>query len=135
MYGGAVPEDDPVLDDLISQAEDRLAEAEAELRRLRLQVGVAESRFESASAELRKLEEVARSLEDRSDDGMAYGSRTDAIVDILRRSRRQMSINELVDELNGAGVVSEYASVASTLQHLVNDGRVQRPARGRYTAR
>lgn len=60
--------------------------------------------------------------------------RTRAIEHVLRHANYPLGIRDILAELQKAGRSDDsYALVAATLQHLVNEGRVQRPARGQYT--
>lgn len=61
-------------------------------------------------------------------------SRTDAILNVLRRASGTMSPTELLGSLHAAGRSDELRSVTATLDYLLKAGSVQRPGRGRYLA-
>ncbi len=60
-------------------------------------------------------------------------SRTDAIVEILRRSERHLRPIEVRDALNSDGWDDELKTVTATLRYLVQNGRVVRTD-SKYTA-
>lgn len=61
--------------------------------------------------------------------------RTDAIVEVLRLTGREMSIREVWDGLKAGGRPEpHYQVIASTLNFLQRNGRINKTARGRYAA-
>lgn len=61
--------------------------------------------------------------------------RTDAIVEVLRLHNRPMSIKEVWDGLKAGGRAEPgYQVVASTLNFLQRNGRINKTGRGRYAA-
>lgn len=61
--------------------------------------------------------------------------RTDAIIEVLGRAGRTMSIQEVWDALKAAGrSEASYQAIASTLSFLERADRVLKPSRGRYAA-
>lgn len=62
-------------------------------------------------------------------------NRTDAIVEVLRSAGRAMAIEAVGEALEAGGCgEQEYQVVASTLNYLHHQGRIEKPSRGWYSA-
>lgn len=117
----------------LTDVEEALANAEAEALRWT-------ARAEGLRAQLDSLRRAVE-LSEKREQGVTtipdlrLLNRTAAIEEVLRINRQAMSIREVIEVLNAGGRVDDhYSVVAATLQQLLNQGRVKRPARGRYTA-
>lgn len=121
------------LADELADVERALAEAEAEALRWT-------ARAEGLRAHLDALRRAVDLSDKRERQGGAMPdlrllNRTAAIEEVLRISKSPLSIHEVIDALTAGGRDGDhYAVVAATLQQLLNQGRVERPLRGRYTA-
>lgn len=104
----------------------RIAELEKELAELDVQLAQALARRNGIKAELESLRSGAASGD------LVGAARTEAIVAVLRSVGDSLSPTEILRRLHEGGRSDELRSVTATLNHLVNRGEVQRPARGEY---
>lgn len=123
----------------------------AELQRLEQEIAAAEVDLiqrKAALAGLRAQREALAAdlvvVDDRaSADSVATAEmpslrmldRTDAIVEVLRVSERTLTIQEVWDGLKAGGRTERnYQVIASTLNFLHRNGRINKASRGRYAA-
>ena len=117
----------------LADVERALVEAEAEGLRWR-------ARAEGLRAQLDALRRAVDLSDKRERQGgtmpdLRLLNRTAAIEEVLRLSKSPLSIHEVIDALAAGGRDGDhYGVVAATLQQLLNQRRVERPLRGRYTA-
>ncbi len=122
------------LENELTAVEEALAKAESEALRWT-------ARAEGLRAQLDALRRAVELSEKRDLQGgdvvpdLRHLNRTAAIEEILQLSRSPMGIHEVIKALQSGGREGDhYAVVAATLQQLLNQGRVERPVRGRYSA-
>jgi hypothetical protein len=118
------------IENEMTQVRQSLDEAEGETLRWA-------ARAEGLRAQLEALQRVEARSESRGRSGAARDlhamSRTAAIEEVLRGSTSSLTIGEVLEELKAGGRDrDQYPVVAATLQQLLNQGRVNRPSRGRY---
>jgi len=108
----------------------RIAELEALIAEDRLAITRATARLVGHEAELAALRGAVA-----SPGALASLSRTDAIIAVLRGAAATLSPTEVVQRLAEGGRAGDTdRDVSATLTYLLNQGRVQRPERGRYLA-
>lgn len=144
-----MPAKDQMLESEIAAAEERRDDARArfdEAKRAfdaaKMALGMAKADLDAATARLAGLLELEESIADpahsdteQASMALSELSRTDAIVEILKAHDGHMSISEVVAALEPHDPGVKYGTVASTLNYLVKEGRVERPTRGRYAVR
>jgi capsule polysaccharide export protein KpsE/RkpR len=121
------------LEEELAEVEHALDEAEAEALRWAARVEGLRAQLDA----LRRAVELSEKREQRATavPDLRLLNRTAAIEEVLRLNKSPLSIHEVIDALTaGRRDGDEYSVVAATLQQLLNQGRVDRPARGRYTA-
>jgi hypothetical protein len=116
----------------------------AELERVSAELLQAKTEYASLGAKIAGLDAhcaaLRRVITGRDEPGpntdVIGKYRTDAIVEILETSGTEMSINDVVAALQGAGRPNEtYDNVAADLAYLVERDRITRVRRGLYAAR
>ena len=121
----------------------QLRRAAAELAHLERQLAKLEARTAGKRTEVARLqaaierEEAGESAAPdgpSSEDGLP-AARTDAIVELLRRSPDTLSPSEITAALAADGRQEQLRSVTATLNHLLRSRVVERPSRGRYRLR
>ena len=108
---------------------DLVAEAEVRVERCRKSVAIAVAQLRAAEAELASLR--TSSATGRIAPGT---SRTEAIIEILKRAASPVQTSAIGAALNDNGLPSTGKDVSSTLHHLLTSGRVIRHGRGLYGA-
>lgn len=121
----------------------QLRRAAAELAHLERQLAKLEARTAGKRTEVARLQAAI----DREEAGTSAApegpattpglpaARTDAIVEVLRRSTDTMSPSEITAALVADGREEQLQSVTATLNHLLRSRVVERPSRGRYRLR
>ena len=115
----------------IETAESELIQRKAHLAGLRAQ-------RDALAAELARIVDEGRPVQPvppAEMPNLKMLDRTDAIVEVLRVTKRAMSIQEVWDGLKAGGRSEPgYQVIASTLNFLNQKGRITKPSRGRYAA-
>jgi hypothetical protein len=119
------------LEGEVAEVERSLAEAEGEAFRWTARAEVLRAQLHALGRAVERSENPVRQGDTTRD--LRLLNRSAAIVEVLRVCGAPMGIYEVMDALRAAGRRGDnYAVVASTLQQLLNQGRVERPLRGRY---
>ena len=107
----------------------RIAELEAEQSKRRVTLARLMAEYHGAEAELDSLR-VGVALTDE----LAALPRTEAIVNVLRSAKSPLTPTEITSRLVHAGRNDDRRSVTATLDYLMKQEQVLRPAKGRYLA-
>lgn len=115
----------PSLRSALKHAQDELSAVESEIARLNHE-------RERLAAEVRGLTLALNRNGTGNPQLDAGGPLTAAVLAVLDAAGASMSPVEVTAQLHEAGRTETRPVVTSTLQYLVKQGRVERPARGRY---
>lgn len=107
----------------------RIAELERALADQRVKVTTAAAKLRGLEAE---LDALRSGMADRRE--LAAMPRTEAILVVLRAAEGTLSPTEILAQLQAGGASTSVKVVTATLDHLLKNGSVRRPERGRYLA-
>lgn len=126
---------------------DQVAQLDSEIGALQAELVQSQARLAGLTAQRASLAQVLAEQAEREQStssaaekynnipDLAGRNRTDAILQVLGATEQAMSIEDVAGVLEAGGNGPQgYQVVASTLNYLYRQGRIEKPRRGRYSA-